>query len=211
MTWLALCLSLLSTCSWCVVRAYTWLALSLSSSPHVAGVWWAHTLDWLYISLSSPPVAGVWWAHTLDWLYVSLLLFLHLSAKSWFAPVITSERLFPVCSACLCNTLTVSPITIPAACLDLIACPSTLICLTPALTLCPSTTCVLYCLLLLINCRWILKLLSRHNSKHWYFNMEHSSLWYKVHPNITLITVLIILFATANNEGGIIIFITDSG
>ncbi len=25
--------------------------------------------------------------------------------------------------------------------------------------------------------------------------MEHSSLWYKVHPNITLITVLIILFA----------------
>ncbi len=50
-----------------------------------------------------------------------------------------------------------------------------------------------------------------HNSKHWYFNMEHSSLWYKVHPNITLITVLIILFATANNEGGIIILITDSG
>ncbi len=41
--------------------------------------------------------------------------------------------------------------------------------------------------------------------------MEHSSLWYKVHPNITLITVLIILFATANNEGGIIILITESG
>ncbi len=33
----------------------------------------------------------------------------------------------------------------------------------------------------------------------------------QVHPNITLITVLIILFATANNEGGIIILITDSG
>ncbi len=29
------------------------------SSPPVAGVWWAHTLDWLYDSLSSPPVAGV--------------------------------------------------------------------------------------------------------------------------------------------------------
>ncbi len=29
-----------------------------------------------------------------------------------------------------------------------------------------------------------------------------------MHPNITLITVLIILFATANNEGGIIILIT---
>ncbi len=88
--WLALWLSLLSTCSWCVVSAYTWLALWLLSSPPVAGVWWAHTLDWLYDSLlstcslvcgecihligsmylsSSPPVAGVWWAHTLDWLY----------------------------------------------------------------------------------------------------------------------------------------------
>ncbi len=42
------------------------------SSPPVAGVWWEHTLDWLYVSLSSPPLAGVWWAHTLDWLYVSL-------------------------------------------------------------------------------------------------------------------------------------------
>ncbi len=42
----------------------TWLALclSLSLSP-VAGVWWAHTLDWLYVSLSSPPVAGVWSIH----------------------------------------------------------------------------------------------------------------------------------------------------
>ncbi len=90
-TWLTLC-SLLSTCSWCVVSAYTWLALWLSllstccwcvvehtldclydslSSPPVAGVWWEHTLDWLY-ALSSPPVAGVWWAHTLDWLYDSL-------------------------------------------------------------------------------------------------------------------------------------------
>ncbi len=48
-----------------------WLYDSLSSSP-VAGVWWAHTLDCLYDSLSSPPVAGVWWAHTLDCLYDSL-------------------------------------------------------------------------------------------------------------------------------------------
>ncbi len=97
-TWLSLCLSLLSTCSWCVVSAYTWLTLCLSllstcswcvvssytdclhhslSSPPVAGVWWPHTLDWLYLSLlywpylwrhdslSSPPVAGVWWEHTL--------------------------------------------------------------------------------------------------------------------------------------------------
>ncbi len=63
-------LSLLSTCSLGVVSAYTWLALwVLSPSPPVAGVWWAHTLDWLYDSLYSPPVAGVWWAHTLDWLY----------------------------------------------------------------------------------------------------------------------------------------------
>ncbi len=57
-------LSLLSTCSWCVVSTYTWLSLCLSLfSPPVAGVWWTHTLDWLYDSLSSPPVAGVWWAH----------------------------------------------------------------------------------------------------------------------------------------------------
>ncbi len=58
-------LSPLSTCIWCVVNAYTWLSLWLSllstcsclSSPPVSGVWWAHTLDWLYDSLSSPPVA----------------------------------------------------------------------------------------------------------------------------------------------------------
>ncbi len=41
-TWLALWLSLLSTCSWCVVSAYTWLALWLSLLSPVAGVWWAH-------------------------------------------------------------------------------------------------------------------------------------------------------------------------
>ncbi len=76
-TWLALWLSLLSTCSWCV-SAYTWLALCSLSSPPVAGVWWAHTLDWLYVSLSSPPVAGVWWAHT--WLALCLSL---LSTCSW--------------------------------------------------------------------------------------------------------------------------------
>ncbi len=74
--------------SWCVVSAYTWLALWLYLlSTCTAGVWWAHTLDWLYDSissppvhtldwlydsLSSPPVSGVWWAHTLDWLYESL-------------------------------------------------------------------------------------------------------------------------------------------
>ncbi len=94
-TWLALCLSLLSTCSWCVCERIHLMALcTLSSSPPVACVWWAHTLDWLYVlsllstcswcvvsashligsmdSLSSPPVAGVWWAHPLDWLYDSL-------------------------------------------------------------------------------------------------------------------------------------------
>ncbi len=49
---------------------------------------------------------------------------------------------------CLPVYYSVSPITIPAACLDLLACPSTLICLPPAVTLCPSITCVLYCLLL---------------------------------------------------------------
>ncbi len=41
------------------------------------------------------------------------------------------------------------------------------------------------------------------------WNIHHCDT--RLHPNITLITVLIILFATANNEGGIIILITDSG
>ncbi len=63
-------LFLLSTCSWCVVRAYTWLALCLSLLSTCS--WCAHTLHWLYVSLSSPHVAGVWGAHTLDWPYVSL-------------------------------------------------------------------------------------------------------------------------------------------
>ncbi len=95
-TWLASMISLLSTCSWCVVSASNWIGhlmtsplhLELvlvgrntldwqlwtsSSSPPIDGVWWAHYhLNWLYVSLSSPPVAGVWWAHTLDWLYDSL-------------------------------------------------------------------------------------------------------------------------------------------
>ncbi len=63
-TWLALWRSLLSTCSWCVVSAIHLIgSMALSPPPPVAGVWWAHTLDWFYDSLSSPPVAGVWWAH----------------------------------------------------------------------------------------------------------------------------------------------------
>ncbi len=78
---------LLSTCSWCVVRASTWWLYDSLSSPPVAGVWRAHPLDWLYdssllstcswcvasafhligsmSSLSSPPVAGVWRAQHL--------------------------------------------------------------------------------------------------------------------------------------------------
>ncbi len=55
----------------CGERIHLIGSISLSSPP-VAGVWWAQTLDWLYDSLSSPPVAGVWWAQTLDWLYDSL-------------------------------------------------------------------------------------------------------------------------------------------
>ncbi len=47
-----------------------------------------HPLDRLYDSLSSPPVAGVWWAHTLDWLYLSLLStcsWCVVSAYTWLA------------------------------------------------------------------------------------------------------------------------------
>ncbi len=78
-----LCLSLLSTCSCCVVSAYTWLSLCLSLSllsTCSCCVVSAYTWLSLSLSLSSPPVAGVWWAHTLDWLYDSLSL---LSTCSW--------------------------------------------------------------------------------------------------------------------------------
>ncbi len=55
-TWLSLWLSLLSSRSWCVVsRIHLIVSMTLSPSPPVAGVWWAHTLDCLYDSLSSPP------------------------------------------------------------------------------------------------------------------------------------------------------------
>ncbi len=46
----------------CGERVHLIGSISLSSPP-VAGVWWARTLNWLYLSLSSPPVAGVWWGH----------------------------------------------------------------------------------------------------------------------------------------------------
>ncbi len=56
-TWLALWLSLLSTCSWCVVSAYTWLSLWLSLLSTCSWCVVRAYLDWLYGSLSSPPVA----------------------------------------------------------------------------------------------------------------------------------------------------------
>ncbi len=87
--------------------------------------------------------------------------------------MITTERLSPVYSAYLCITRTVTSITIPAACLDLLACSST----SPACRLPrPSAillTCVLYCLQLLINCRWIIKLLTRHTWFKSYLSDRH--------------------------------------
>ncbi len=59
-TWLALWLSLLSTCSWCVVSAYTWLAHVSLSSPPVADLGWAHTLDCLDDSPSLSSTCS-WW------------------------------------------------------------------------------------------------------------------------------------------------------
>ncbi len=62
-------LSLLSTCSWCVVSAYTWLALSLSLLSTCS--WCVSAYTWLALTVlvcglydsSPPPVAGVWWSH----------------------------------------------------------------------------------------------------------------------------------------------------
>ncbi len=48
-TWLSLCLSLLSTCSWCVVRAYTWLSLCLSLLS---------TCSWCVVSALAPLSCG---------------------------------------------------------------------------------------------------------------------------------------------------------
>ncbi len=76
-------------CSWCVVSAYTWLALCLSLLSTCSWCGWAHTLDWLYVSLSSLTCSWCvverihligsmslsllstcsWCVHTLDWLY----------------------------------------------------------------------------------------------------------------------------------------------
>ncbi len=46
-------------------------------SPPVAGVWWVHTLDWLYDSLLST-CGWVWWVYTWLTLWLSLL-----STCSW--------------------------------------------------------------------------------------------------------------------------------
>ncbi len=70
---------LLSTCSWCVVSAYTWLSLWLLSSPPVAGVWWERTLDCLYDSLSLSTCS---WCVVRAYTWLSLWLSL-LSTCSW--------------------------------------------------------------------------------------------------------------------------------
>ncbi len=137
-TWLSLCLSLLSTCSWCVVRAYTWLALWLSLlstcswcvvSAYTWLALWLSLLStcswcvvraytwWLYDSLSSPPVAGVWWEHTLDWLYVSLLL----STCSWC--VVRAYTWLALCLSLLstCSWCVVRAYTWLALCLSLLS------------------------------------------------------------------------------------------
>ncbi len=75
----------------CGERIHLIGSISLSSPP-VAGVWWAHPLDWLYNSLSSPPVAGVWWAYTLDWLYLSLLSTCSWCVVSTLAPLSCGSR-----------------------------------------------------------------------------------------------------------------------
>ncbi len=84
--WLSLWLSLLSTCSWWCVSVYTWL---------------------LYDSLSSPPVAGVWWEHTLDCLYDSLSLstcsWCVVSAYTWLALWLS---LLSTCSWCVVSAYT---------------------------------------------------------------------------------------------------------
>ncbi len=55
-------------------------------SPPVAGVWWAHTLDWLNDSLFSPPVAGVWWAQGLhDILHAIVMCISSVKTVLWLA------------------------------------------------------------------------------------------------------------------------------
>ncbi len=83
----------------CGERIHLIGSISLSSPP-VAGVWWAHTLDW------PPPVAGVWWAHTLDWLYLSLIStcsWCVVSAYTWLALWVS---LISTCSWCVVSAYT---------------------------------------------------------------------------------------------------------
>ncbi len=73
-------LSLLSTCSRCVVSAYTRLTLWLSLfSPPVVGVWWAHTHDCLFDSLSLSTCS---WCMVSAYTWLALWLSL-LSTCSW--------------------------------------------------------------------------------------------------------------------------------
>ncbi len=101
---------LLSTCSWCVVSAYTWLAslclLSPLSTCNLCGGERIHLIGF-YDSRSAPPVAGVWWEHTLDWLYDSLSLstcsWCVVSAYTWLALWFS---LLSTCSWCVVSAYT---------------------------------------------------------------------------------------------------------
>ncbi len=78
-TWLALWLSLLSTCSWCVVRAYTWLSLWLSLLSTCS---WCvvRAYTWLSIWLSLLSTCSWCVVRAYTWLSIWLSL---LSTCSW--------------------------------------------------------------------------------------------------------------------------------
>ncbi len=105
-TWLTLWLSLLSTCSWCVVRAYTWLALWLSLLSTCSWcVVRAYTWLSLWLSLLSTCTWCVVRAYTWLALWLSLLStcsWCVMSAYTWLALWLS---LLSTCSWCVVSAL----------------------------------------------------------------------------------------------------------
>ncbi len=78
-TWLALWLSLLSTCSWCVVSAYTWLALWLSLLSTCS---WCVVSAYTWLSLCLSLLSTCSWCVVSAYTWLALWLSL-LSTCSW--------------------------------------------------------------------------------------------------------------------------------
>ncbi len=83
-TWLSLWLSLLSTCSWCVVRAYTWLSLWLSLLSTCS---WCVVSAYTWLALWLSLLSTCSWCVVIAYTWLALWLSL-LSTCSWCVVVL---------------------------------------------------------------------------------------------------------------------------